>query len=106
MYGIDAGYWIPYFTGRKTTAGSMLFGLGDESFRSNVIAMSQAARRLEDDNAAIDDLRRLGATYIYIGQPANFGGPGLNADRLRQRPDVEVVYQTAGVTILRILPAQ
>jgi hypothetical protein len=106
IYGIDAGYWIPYFTGRKTTAGTMLFTLADTDYRSELIAMSRAARQLEDDNAALEDLRRLGIKYIYIGigQPGNFGSPGLNVDRLLQAPEVAVVYQADGVTILRILP--
>jgi hypothetical protein len=29
-HGTDAGYWIPYFTGRKTTAGVMLLSLAHQ----------------------------------------------------------------------------
>jgi hypothetical protein len=104
LYGTDAGYWIPYFTDRRTTAGTMLFALGDASFRAQVAGMSQVVKQLEQDNAALADLRRLGVSYIYVGKAGNFSGPGLNAVRLRQAAGVSVVYQSDGVTILKIDP--
>jgi hypothetical protein len=104
MYGTDGGYWIPYFTDRRTTAGTMLFTLGMTSIRAQIAGMSQAVKRLEQDNTALDELRRLGVGYIYIGKAGNFSGPGLDPTRLRQAAGVSVVYQSDGVTILQIDP--
>jgi hypothetical protein len=104
LYGTDAGYWIPYFTGRQTTAGTMLFTLGEASFRAQVAEMSQAVKRLEQDNTALEELRRLGVSYIYIGKAGNFSGLGLSPARLRQAAGVSVVYQSGGVTILKVDP--
>jgi hypothetical protein len=104
LYGTDAGYWIPYFTGRQTTAGTMLFTLGEADFRAQVAEMSQAVKQLQLDNAALDKLRRLGVSYIYIGQAGNFSGPGLDPARLQQAAGVSVVYQSGGVTIMKVDP--
>jgi hypothetical protein len=100
--GTDAGYWIPYFTGRATTASSNLFSLGSAEYANEVIRLSQAANRLATDNAALDELRGMGIRYVYIGAKGNFDGPGLVPKKIRQVPGVEVVYQQNGVTILRV----
>jgi hypothetical protein len=100
--GTDAGYWIPYFTQRSTTAGANLFSLGSKDYIDRVRRMSQAAANLATDNAALDELRELGITYIYIGAKGNFDGPGLVLKQIRRAAGVEVVYQQNGVTILRI----
>ena len=103
-HGTDAGYWIPYFTGRQTTAGVMLLFLAKPKYISGVVEMSQAVERLQDDNAALADLKALGVDYVYIGQKGDFSvpGPGLDAARLAQAPNVHVLYQKAGVFILQI----
>jgi hypothetical protein len=104
LYGTDAGYWIPYFTGRRTTAGTMLFTLGEGGFPAQIAEMSQAVKRLEQSNFALDELRRLKVSYIYIGKAGNFSGPGLDLARLGRAAGVSVVYQVDGVTILEIDP--
>lgn len=104
IYGTDGGYWIPYFTDRQTTAGTMVFALGEADFRAQIAGMSQAVKRLELDNGTLDELRGLGVSYIYIGKAGNFSGPGLDPARLRQAVGVSVVYQSDGVTILQIDP--
>ncbi len=103
--GTDAGYWIPYFTHRQTTAGDMLSSLGSPEYLAQVVAMSRAVEHLETDAAALVDLRRLGLDYIYIGARGSFSGPGLDVSQLRQLPGITVVYQRDGVSILRIEPA-
>lgn len=100
--GTDAGYWIPYFTRRSTTASANLFNLGSKEYAARIRQMSQAAADLATDNAALDELRELGITYIYIGAKGNFDGPGLVPKKIRQAPGIEVAYQQNGVTILRI----
>jgi hypothetical protein len=100
--GTDAGYWIPYFTRRSTTASSNLFSLGAKQYVSETIRLSRAAERLATDNGALDELRAMGVRYVYIGAKGNFDGPGLVPKKIRQVPGVEVVYQQNGVTILKV----
>ena len=82
--GTDGGYWIPYFTGRTTTAGNMLFDQGNADYRNRVGDMSEAAVRLSTDNAALDDLRKLGVDYIYAGKKGNFSGKAFDSAQLNQ----------------------
>jgi len=102
LIGTDAGYWIPYFTGRHTTTSVMLFGLAAPQYRQQVSEMSQAAERLASDPTALNDLRRMGVSYVYVGKKANAFGPSLDPVLLAQLPGVKRVYQQEGVTILKI----
>ncbi len=101
-HGTDAGYWIPYFTGRSTTASAMLLAQGQPSYVDEIVTLSHAEERLENDPAALEELRALGVDYIYIGARGDFSGPGLEAATLREEPGVSVVYEQAGVTILAL----
>lgn len=103
-HGTDAGYWIPYFTGRRTTAGVMLLSLGAKEYVSSIVEMSRAVERLEIDNTSLAELRALGVDYVYIGQKGDFSGPGLNATQLAQAENVSVLHQNGGVSILQIEP--
>ncbi len=105
-HGTDAGYWIPYFTGRHMTAAVMLLALASPEYRSRVIEMSELVEQLEVDNSSLDELRSFGVGYVYIGARGDFSGPGLNAAQLSQSEDVTVVYQTANVSILKIEPSR
>jgi hypothetical protein len=100
--GTDGGYWIPYFTGRQTTAGSMLTGEGSPEYGEEIHRMSKAAEKLAEDSAALDELRALGVDYVYIGAKGNSLGQPLRPTRLGKEPGVERVYQQDGVTILRL----
>jgi hypothetical protein len=101
-HGTDAGYWIPYFTGRRTTTGTMLDFVDLTEYGTNLVEMSRVAEQLEIDNASMAELQAMGVDYVYIGQMGDFSGPGLGADRLSQAENAEVVYESAGVTILQI----
>jgi hypothetical protein len=101
-HGTDAGYWIPYFTGRKMTSGVMLLNLGAKEYVSRIVEMSHASELLEIDNAALDELSALDVDYVYIGQRGDFSGPGLNAQQLAAADGAELVYSDAGVHIYRI----
>lgn len=101
-HGTDAGYWIPYFTGRRMTAAVMLLAPATQEYKSRVVQMSKAAERLAVDNSALDELQALGVGYIYIGANGDFSGPGLNAAQLGQSRDAALVYQTPHVSILKI----
>lgn len=102
-HGVDAGYWIPYLTGRQTTAAAMLvYGEADKALTDRFIAESRAAERLESDLGGLDELYDMGVHYIYIGKVGDFSGPGLQPDFLRQFERVKTIYEQDGVTILQI----
>ncbi len=101
-HGTDAGYWIPYFTGRQTTAGVMLLSL-NKAYQSQITALSQSVEDLETSAANLSTLYQQGVDYIYIGKRGDFSGPGLNADLINS-PQAQLVYQSAGVSILEIVP--
>ncbi len=101
-HGTDAGYWIPYFTGRQTTASVMLFSLGAKTYMSKIVELSQAVENLEIENRYLDRLREMGVDYIYIGKNGDFSGSGLNAQRLSEKNEAELVYQNDGIFIFRL----
>lgn len=101
-HGTDAGYWIPYFTGRRTTAGVMLLSLGEWDYLTEIVEMSRAVEKLEKDNLALEELQAMGVDYVYIGRRGDFSGPGLNVHQLSQADSTEVVYQNGGVSVLYI----
>lgn len=103
-HGTDAGYWIPYFTERRTTAGTMLLSQGTTDYVSNIVEMSRAADQLEIDNTSLARLHELGVDYVYIGRQGDFSGAGLNVTQLTQSEDIHLVYQNNGVYILQIEP--
>jgi hypothetical protein len=101
-HGTDAGYWIPYFTGRQTTVGTMLAFANASEYKTSLVQMSRAVEQLESDNTSLADLREMGVDYVYIGRKGDFSGPGLNVARLIQSQHVQVLYQDGGVSILQI----
>ena len=101
-HGTDAGYWIPYFTGRQTTAGAMLLNLAGSDYRSRILEMSRMVEQLEVDNASLTELQAMGVDYVYIGRKGDFSGPGLGAAKLGQSENVKMLYQEGGVYILQI----
>jgi hypothetical protein len=105
IHGTDAGYWIPYFTGRDIVTTSMLGDGLPREYRRLARARSEAAVALKSDLGALDTLRDLGVDYIYIGLQGGFLEPGLQRDFLAQSGRVQVLYDQAGAAVLRILPA-
>ncbi|MEJ5310791.1 MAG: hypothetical protein WHX52_13580 [Anaerolineae bacterium] len=104
-HGTDAGYWIPYFTGRKITAGVMLLSLGSSEYRSRIVEISQLVERLGSDPQVVSDLQIRGVDYIYIGQRGDFSELGLNAEQLSQVQGVKQLYRNGKVTIFQISSA-
>ncbi len=101
-HGTDAGYWIPYFTGRRITAAVMLLSGATPEYKSRVVELSEAEEKLEGDAPTLSELDALGVDYVYIGAKGDFSGPGLSAARLSQAQGATLVYQTPRVSIFRI----
>jgi hypothetical protein len=101
-HGTDAGYWIPYFTGRDITAAVMLLSLAAPDYQASVVQLSQAAEGLTADGSSLEELRSLGVDYIYIGAKGDFSGPSLDATQLCAETDAKLVYQTPHVAILEL----
>lgn len=103
-HGTDAGYWIPYWTGREIVTSAMLADGLPSDYRERVFSRSEAAEALEDDLAALGELYTLGVEYIYIGVRGDFAGVGLRSDFLTQSGRVELLYERDGAAVLRIHP--
>jgi hypothetical protein len=102
-HGTDAGYWIPYFTGRRTTAGVMLLSLGEWDYLTEIVEMSKAVEELEKDNQALEELQEIGVSYVYIGGRGDFSGPGLNGHQLKQADNTDMIYQNGNTSILHLI---
>ncbi len=103
-HGTDGGYWITFFTGRKTNAGTMLYSLAGREYAARVHAASQAAQQLEgaqpNPQAACD----LGIQYAYLGAKGNFDHSGLNRDALLALPGAQLLYEQEGVAVIQVCP--
>lgn len=103
-HGTDGGYWIPYFTNRKTTAGTMLYSLADAEYIKKILKESELIVDLAIDPEAVSKLGQLGVEYIYIGPKGNFNGHGLNPEIIRMSPNAELVFSQNDVEIFKIIP--
>lgn len=103
-HGTDGGYWIPYFTDRRTTAGTMLTSLGPKEYFQQTLSMSQAAEQLAvSPQEGVKELCRLGVRYIYIGPRGDFSGTALNASQLSVIPGLQLSLAENGVSIFNIV---
>jgi len=96
--GTDGGYWIPYFTDRRTTTGPMLSPLapGFMTRASRVVAV----QRLPGfSNEKIDRLVVQGVRYFYFSRSAR---GMVDARKLAESPLVELVYDRGGVQIIEL----
>ncbi|MBW7885685.1 MAG: hypothetical protein H3C34_24260 [Caldilineaceae bacterium] len=101
-HGMDAGYWIPYFTGRRMTAGVMLVDQADVAYQARILELSRLVEQAKSDPLAVAGLQEQGVDYIYLGPIGNIYTGPLDAQVLRSSPLVETVYDEDGVVILRI----
>jgi hypothetical protein len=92
-HGTDGGYWIPYFTGRRMTAGVMLMSLADQPDSSEVVEASRLVEELETGNEAISRLSEMGV---------DFSGRGLDVEQLLESADVELLYRNGKAAVLGI----
>ncbi|MCL4832181.1 MAG: hypothetical protein KJZ86_07055 [Caldilineaceae bacterium] len=104
-HGSDAGYWIPYFTGRKTNTGSMLSSLGAKAYRQEVAALSQLAQSLVQDPAAAEELARTGVSYVYVGCMENPFSLPLRGEVLATYPHLKLAHQDECAWVFQIRPS-
>lgn len=101
-HGTDGGYWIPYFTGRQTTASTMIYNLDTLENVDRVINMSRAAKMLAESPPRTDALCELGVNFVYLGPKGDFSGGDINVNELIKQPAVNIIYHKRGVVILQI----
>lgn len=96
--GSEAGYWIPYFAERKTTADTMISSLGPKN--DLAINRSIAVMSLYTDQPLIRDLCELGVDYLYDGAKDSFEYKNFNLEKILSSQGVQIVYESNGVLIL------
>ena len=101
-HGTDGGYWIPYFTDRKTTTSTMLFSLGPDDYAKDIQQDSFIVEAFETDPSRINDLCAAGVDYVYIGPMGDFSSKGLTPEVFKQVSGDRLVYDKNGVTIYQI----
>ena len=103
-HGTDAGYWIPYFTGRKTTSGTMLHGLAPIDYQKEKLMQSKAIVDLAAGEMTGSQLRAQGIDYIYLGKRGSFTQPELSPPLLEQTDGLLKVYESDGILIYKVAP--
>lgn len=103
IVGDDAGWWIPYFTGRRTTIPPATYGMEtprDPTYPAQVEALYRAitAQPL-DTPAAIELLGANEVTHIYIGA---VGGELLDPSLLLESPYYRLIYDRNGAMIFEV----
>lgn len=101
-HGTDAGYWIPYFTGRRTTTGEMLYTLGTKERTQKIQQLGKLTEQLETDPTVAATMCAEGFKYAYLGAKGSFDGRSLSAEVLLQSPGAQVVYDALGVKIIQL----
>jgi len=102
QHGIDGGYWIPYFTGRRTTAGTMISSLGPRDYALQIVALSELTVQLNETPESAAALRAAGVDYVYVGA-RRFNAPtAFKLEALQANPALELIYDQDGVRIYRI----
>lgn len=123
IVGTDAGWWLPFFTGRQTNVPPMTYGSelsADPQYAADIHALARDLRRrpLTDGGAVqvdltlpetIDRLRSAGYTHVYIGAQLIAGPFGIpepdriDTARLRASPHFRLVYDQDGVEIFELV---
>jgi len=98
--GTDGGYWIPYYTGRKTTAGTMLSGFGgDLDLRNN---LAEATLGLYNETPPVGELCELGVEYVYMAGKPSYSTESFKSDELQKVPGFKSLFQSGDAQVLGI----
>ncbi|MEZ4660273.1 MAG: hypothetical protein R2911_22165 [Caldilineaceae bacterium] len=92
-HGTDGGYWIPYFTGRHTTASAMPINAADFDYQEQVLQQSRAVEALKSNLDALDTLYNMGIQYIYLGVLGGNFDPPIGSGTVASIAALEVVYE-------------
>lgn len=96
-HGIDAGYWIPYLIGRRTTVGPMITNLAPQH-NNWTVEMSLRVGRAADDDEVWPWLWQRGVRYLYLGA---LGDPA-EAERFADSKYLTLRYAEGGVVIFEV----
>lgn len=99
-HGSDAGYFLPYYADRETTASTMISSLGPGY--EEVMAESEAVMSLYSSAPDIEALCDLGIDYLYDGAKNPFDGSQFNISTIVQTEGIQTVYQDEGVSVYKI----
>ena len=103
VHGVDAGLWIPYMTGRRTTMPPMPYN-GELSHEA-ADAINRRARdtfRLPQDHQALARLRAQGVTHAYVVQPRIFYQGLWQPDAFAADPAYRLLYHEGSVWIFAL----
>lgn len=98
-HGTDAGYWLPYLVGRRTTVGPMITPLSPR-YANWTIALGRLVTALADGDEAVVELYKRGVRWIYLGER----GDRSEAVRLAASPHVALRYAEDNVQIFEVDP--
>lgn len=101
-HGIDAGYWIPYFTEQQTNTGVMISSLGGVQLVKRILADSALVKQAVLEPQALDDLYERGYRYLYIGALSGYDESRFNADTFARYERAAKIYDRNGVTIFML----
>ncbi len=103
VVGSDAGWWIPYLTGRANTVPPVVYTMeetNDPEYVSQVAEFYQQITSQPLDNPkTLRLLASEGVTHVYIGAA---GGELLDPRALQESPAYQLVYHEDGVWIFEI----
>ena len=96
-HGVDAGYWIPYLIGRRTTVGPMIANLAPQYTNWTVEMSRRVGHAAAGRRRAWPWLWQRGVRYLYLGA---LGDPA-EAERLADSKYLTLRYADGGVVHLR-----
>lgn len=111
--GTDAGWWLPYLSGRRTVLPPGTVGFEQQAETDPVLEVNRliqtVAERGADDPQALELLRQAGINYVYIGQQDGRVGNGapvrlqLDPQRLLSSPHYALRYHEDRVWIFELV---
>ena len=109
IVGSDAGWWLPFYTGRANTIPPQYALLNEQPLapdynRRMVEGVAELETAALDSDAGLQAMCRQGITHLYIGQFRGAVGAGpeqllLSWDQAQQQPALELVYARDRVQI-------
>lgn len=99
-YGTDAGYWLPFYGQRPTTALTLMATLSTD-YEAD-LARSKSILTLYSSDPKLDSLCQYGIDYVYSGVKNPLGSADFDIKHLSELDGVSLVYDVDGVQILKI----